>query len=238
MAMLQNLVQRSLERFDVRIVPHDPIPDGAEATLLPLLIRGLFDADHAVTFCQVGANDCSSNDPLHSIIRPGWRGLLVEPQPHAFARVQAKFASNPNVVLKNCAVAPERRDMTLYSVKDVGGASDASFSQKHVLKFVGGDASRVVSRTVPAVPLMDLLAEADLLALDVLLIDVEGFDDHVVRMLDPARCRPAIIQYEHKHIPLRRERECVHWLIRNNYRLVRLPVDTIAIDPEATIRRP
>ena len=238
--MLRGLVQGSLEKLNVRLVTHDPVLNGSEIPLLPLLIRALFWADHPVSFCQVGANDCSSNDPLQRLIKPHWRGVLIEPQPGAFGRVKAKFAGNPNLVLKNVAVSTARGEQTLYTVKDSGGATDsldgvASFSRDHVLKFVGGDTNRVGQITVPAIPLMDLLAEAGFSTLDVMSVDVEGFDDQVVRMLDLKKLRPTIIQYEHKHIPLTRERECVKWLMDNDYRLVRLPLDTIAVDAKKLV---
>ena len=234
--MFRHLVQGSLEKLNVRLVTHDPIANGSEVPLLPLLIRGLFGNDHPVTFCQVGANDCSSNDPIQRLIRPNWRGVMIEPQPGAFARVKEKFGSNPRLMLRNCAIADTRGQMTLYTVKDTGGASDdldgvASFSRDHVLKFVGGDESRVTPINVPAEPLMDLLAEAGIgPEFDLMSIDVEGFDDQVVNMIDLSKVRPSIIQWEHKHVPLARDRECVQWLMENEYKLVRMPLDTIAVD--------
>lgn len=64
------------------------------------------DNDPVPLIVQVGANDhskSSSHDPARAAIELGWRALLFEPLPSAFAALQQKYASNP---VSTCSSSP------------------------------------------------------------------------------------------------------------------------------------
>ena len=54
--------------------------------------------------------------------------------------------------------------------------------------------------TVPVMTLLDATATAGIELPDVLMVDTEGFDAQIVRMAFAVGWRPAVIQYEHKHL--------------------------------------
>ena len=66
--------------------------------------------------------------------------------------------------------------------------------------------------------------------IDILIIDVEGYDYHVIRQIDFNRYRPAIILYEHVHLGTDAN-AARSLLLQNGYHLINCGVlDTMAVD--------
>jgi hypothetical protein len=89
------------------------------------------------------------------------------------------------------------------------------------------------SETCPALSLMKILEDNNIKALNVLQIDVEGFDLEVIRMIDFSKLRPDLIRFElpqpHNQDDFQEADLIVDLLRRNRYRVVREGMDAIAI---------
>lgn len=60
-----------------------------------------------VKFVQVGAHDGVSGDPINQfVIADGWMGLVIEPVPHLFERLQQTYRDVPSVAYLNVCVGP------------------------------------------------------------------------------------------------------------------------------------
>ena len=63
------------------------------------------------TLVQIGANDHSPNDrskdPAIAAISSGWSALLLEPQPHVFARLATRYRGHAKVRTVNAAVCAD-----------------------------------------------------------------------------------------------------------------------------------
>jgi hypothetical protein len=69
-------------------------------------------------FVQIGAHDGKEADPIHDFVRQRhWKGLLVEPQPEAFARLQTHYRDCPGLTFENAAITPDGEAMPLYRLK-------------------------------------------------------------------------------------------------------------------------
>jgi hypothetical protein len=69
-------------------------------------------------FVQVGAFDGSCVDPIHTMVRRYcWKGLLIEPEPRAFAALQATYKGEPNLTLLNAAISDRDGMTTFYRVR-------------------------------------------------------------------------------------------------------------------------
>jgi FkbM family methyltransferase len=163
-------------------------------------------------FIEIGANDGVKRDHLHDeVLRHGWRGVLVEPVPHVFERLQRNYAGVPGVALENSAISDADGTMTLHHLApaDDGGALPewydeiGSFSREHVLRHAGEIPDvehRLVSITVPVLSYPSLLAKHGVERVDLLLLDTEGHDGTIVRSIDLEAHRPRLIVYEHFHL--------------------------------------
>lgn len=79
--------------------------------------------------------------------------------------------------------------------------------------------SLITEETVLGIPLKQALEEADILQPNVVLVDVEGFDAEVVRMVLDDGLRPQLNQYEHLNLPYGERRRLSARLIREGYQL-------------------
>lgn len=191
-------------------------------------------------FVEAGAYDgfIQSNTYWFERFR-GWRGVLVEPVPHLFS--QARRA-RPGSRVVNCALVPpdhpEPKAVIRYAglmslVKGArGGSGDEDehlrAGDMHGLDDVAYDIS------VPARTLSSVLEEAGAPSrIDLLSLDVEGFEAKVLRGLELDRFAPRFIVLE---MDTEERRARVEEVIGDSYELVeRLsPMDVLYRRREAT----
>jgi FkbM family methyltransferase len=175
--------------------------NGLDHKLLPWLdFRGGF-------FIEAGANDgVTQSNTLFFERHRGWKGLLVEPVPELAQRCRA---NRPACVVENCALVAAddgRREvpMTFCNLMSVvqGAMKSPDADRAHVERGVAiqpGVTSYEL--TVPARTLDDILAAHGIEAVDLLSLDVEGYEVPALRglqrvrprfMLIEARDRPAV----------------------------------------------
>jgi FkbM family methyltransferase len=130
-------------------------------------------------FIEAGANDgvTQSNTKLLQE-RYGWKGLLVEPSPAAFAQI----ANNrPHAIKENCALVSND-----YKGNTLTGDFDG-----HLMSSVGGlRRSNSNQVTVPVQTLTSLLERHKLTDVDFLSLDAEGYELSILKGLDFTRFAP------------------------------------------------
>ena len=189
-------------------------------------------------FVQIGANDGVRFDDLYRFVTNQLcSGIVVEPLPDAFARLQANYADYPRILPINKAIHESAGVLSLYRVNPAalsryaGWASGiASFDRDHLLRLdiAAADVSAV---EVQCRPLMKLLEETSMLDADLLQIDTEGYDAAILRMLDYSRCRPRLIKFEHKSLSAGEHTDALAWLRTYGYRIAIEGPDTTAWQP-------
>jgi FkbM family methyltransferase len=186
-------------------------------------------AGRPLTFVQIGSNDGVIHDPLHQVVRAcGWSGVLVEPIPTLYERLVANYDGVQGLVFENAAVGTVDGMSTLYSVDPRPGDpywvdQIATFSRDTLLSHAGvlaGVENRIVEVPVASLTLPTLVARHGLGAVDVLHIDVEGYDFEVLKQIDfSSPWAPAFIIYEREHFDRRTDRAARRMLRAAGYRL-------------------
>jgi FkbM family methyltransferase len=153
-------------------------------------------------FIEAGANDgISQSNTLYFEKYLGWRGLLVEPIPELAARC---YINRPACYIENSALVPfgfpsktiEMRYCNLMSIVN-GARGSAVNDQKHVQEGTtvqGG--VRPYDVTVQARCLSNLIDEYEIGEVDLLSLDVEGFELPALKGLDLSRHRPRYVLVE------------------------------------------
>jgi FkbM family methyltransferase len=196
-------------------------------------------AHHSVFILQIGANDGVTRDPIHWFInRYKWDGLLLEPVPQTFAKLAATYGGRSNLVLVNAALAQEDGLMTLHAVAMEPGVPDwcnrlASFSLETVLshKYAFPDIENYVyQQPVEALTFARLVEQYGIDRLDVVMIDVEGYDYQVLKQIDFVHFAPNLVIFEHAHLPEIESRAAVKLLIENGYEVYKASnMDFVAV---------
>lgn len=155
-------------------------------------------------FVEAGANDgVTQSNTLYLEKYCGWTGLLVEPLPELAARCRVH---RPNCLVENCALVPfdhpdssvEMRACNLMSVMK-GGMKSEEEELRHVA--TGARVQQVVpfEVRVPARPLGAILDEHGTRHIDLLSLDVEGFELGVLKGIDFDKHRPTFMAIEARY---------------------------------------
>ena len=199
----------------------------------------LVQSERIPTFVQVGAFDGVSGDLLHRYAMKGLiRGCLIEPQADAFEQLRANYAGVEGVQFRRAAIADRSGEATLYRVRPGTPGPNwlyqiASFRRDVLLKhaaIVPGLEDAIITESVPTITFGDLFSELGYEP-DIVVIDTEGYDFEVIKLLDVGLRQPRIILYESKHLVPRDRDACIDLLRAAGYRLAVLAVDTVAYLP-------
>ena len=192
-----------------------------------------------VQFLQIGAFDGVRGDPIFPLVkRHGLRGVLVEPQRDAFERLKANYSCfDPAAyVFVNAAIAARDGQSSLYKIKPEAPGPEwlheiASFDRKVVMRHarvVANLESYIEIEEVRCITFATLIQEAGIQRVDLLQVDAEGYDAELLRLFDVPSRKPAIIQFEHKHLSPGDHKQTVGALIDLGYKFAICGDNTLA----------
>lgn len=204
-----------------------------ELTLAHLAARHLLDPDPDFFFVQIGAFD--GQDALHDLIMHyNWSGVLVEPQSGAFEALRAMYGNSPGLALRQVAIGERDEIRPFYGIASGPGIPEwtaqlGSFDPAVPLSWEGlGDNGRehLISEKVRCMTFESLLSDVD--HVDLLQIDVEGYDARLIQLFDFDRWEPSIVQFEHRHLSLADHDAAIRRLVGHGYRVAVGRFDTAA----------
>jgi FkbM family methyltransferase len=202
-------------------------PELAVRSCLPFVVGHELLQNPRMTFMQIGAFDGVGDDDLRELVaRHKLRGVLVEPQPAAYARLQQTYAGQPQVKLLQAAIAEREGRRELYCKRGVASMV-ASFDREHLRKH-GVPDHEITSQNVPCHTVESAMCAAGLEHIDLLQIDAEGYDWPIIRSIDFSRCRPRIVRFEFRHMRPEDADACLALLAAQGYRFVVETRDIIA----------
>ena len=138
----------------------------------------------AGTFIEAGALDGYTQSNTYWLERQGWSGVLVEAIPALAAKAQRR---RPRSRVFNCALVADAQpgDTITVTYGDLMSVvSEAEGSTGHASQGAATAGSEVYEVTVPARTLTSVLDEANVAAVDLLVLDIEGLELEVLRGLD------------------------------------------------------
>ena len=216
----------------VRHVPHLSRP----FDVLPLLVEERIRTRGSFNFLQVGANDGMLDDPIRELVlRHDLTGVMVEPLPDMFERLQRNFSSQTRLKFENVAITDRPGTVRIYRIDAGANAPEhlhgvASLSRAHLLK-EGVPEAAIRECEVEAVTMQSLLAKHDIRQLDLLQVDTEGYDHEILKFALACGLRPAIINYEHCHLMPKVRHAAQRQLVDLGYRFLEVGKDTLAVLP-------
>jgi FkbM family methyltransferase len=193
-------------------------------------------------FIQIGANDGVEHDPLASLLEStSWSGILVEPVPEVFERLRRTHAHRlDRLVLENVAIADHDGSAAFYHLGrvegdrvrrlDVFGSLSVEAVERSAALFVPGDLRRIQRSEVSCLSFASLCRRHRVERIDLLLIDVEGYDHEILKQIDFDAYRPRVVVYEHLFLSPRDRDQCRRRMEGTGYETMAEQRDTWCLD--------
>ncbi|MBK6267188.1 FkbM family methyltransferase [Marivirga sp. S37H4] len=200
---------------------------------------------------QVGANDGINHDPIHKYIkRDRWKGVLVEPQPDVFRnQLFPLYLIDKGIYMENIAISDEIGLMDMYKISFTTErwATGLTTFNKPTLeaKVDNGDIDTISKRKKIKVPAKKsdyinqvkvetktfdfLRAKYQIAEVDVLQIDVEGFDFEVIKLYDLSKNKPKVIVFESRHLTEIESSEAEAYFIEHSFTVKKIKGDSIVV---------
>jgi len=224
-----------------RAVRHEPDPAYAFFSRYSRM-RG-----NRINFLQIGANDGMRNDPFREFIVGGWRGILVEPIPQAFALLRSNYAYVADrLVFLNAAVTRDDGSLVLYTFdqkflaglpieKRLDYLRKVSFDRSHVEHFITADERWAIKETVvPCLSIGTILAKHwDNSPVHLLAIDAEGHEPAIIGGIDFTTFKPETIFYESHTLEAPVAAQVTELLATHGYTSFTVLGDTVAMQGPA-----
>jgi FkbM family methyltransferase len=219
----------------------------APSLAAPQLLRAFAASYPGAFFIEIGSNDGDQHDHLRPFIESShWRGIMVEPVPYVFRRLQRNFGVRPGLALENVAVAAHDGTMPFYFLREARPGElrtlprwydgIGSFSRETLLghaQFIPDIEERLICEEIPCLTFESLCRRHDVTSLDLLLIDTEGYDAEILKLVDFQALTPALVIYEHFHMSEAARAECELLMRRAGFELMSEGFDTWCLGPSA-----
>jgi FkbM family methyltransferase len=146
-------------------------------------------------FIEVGANDGVSNDPIYkTVIKNNLSGIVIEPNPSMIPYLSKNYITNKNVIVENSAVTLNTSDTKMFFSS--GSNLHNTLSKNYAYR---NFPDAIIETTVPGISFVDLLLKHNVTKVDLLLIDVEGYDFILLQSFPFDTIKPQIIRAEILH---------------------------------------
>lgn len=149
-------------------------------------------------FIEVGANDGVTVDPLHNlIIKNKWSGILIEPNPVAIKDLKNNYINNTNLIFEECIISENDGVIDFYYNGDNITTLHNTLCERYADVNFGTD-----KKTVPTLSLTfdSLLKKHNVGKVDLLMIDVEGYDAVLLKSFPYHITKPKLVRAEHTHV--------------------------------------
>jgi FkbM family methyltransferase len=222
------IIRRIGNRFGLRIQKKSEI----ECLTVPMFLRDTFKEKSAVKVLQIGANDgMSEGDPIAPFYDdPKFSGLLLEPQPVAYKRLQKNLINKPQWKTLNVAVSSHRGEISFYVVGHPMRSKHPLFTDRIssclrdevVKKLVmwghsQEEAEMLVEEVkVPSKKFSDIIMDLDDKP-DCVAIDTEGLDWLLVKMMFESSLRPQLLIFERSRLSPKEKKEIPDVLLAHGY---------------------
>ena len=203
--------------------------------LLELCVNDRITRSDSYYAVQIGANDGRRYDSVYGIAQKhAIKGLLVEPLPDMFLALKENYKEQEGFVFENCAIGNEEGSLPFYRIKGDANIPDwahgiASFDKSHIEKFDVVKPELIEEITVPTTTFSSLIKKHNVEKIDLLVIDTEGFDYEILKMVMKAKVFPDVLQYEFQHLSMSDQIECNKLLTENNYEFISYGSDMVAM---------
>ena len=202
---------------------------GEIGLILHIILDNVIEYKEDGVFVEVGANDGKTGSFTYNLAKIGWTGVNIEPVPRLYKECVENHREHKNVINLNCGIGEKNEELEIYDAGTLSTMDEETYvNYKTVGEFK--NMCKENEKHLVTVRIMDeVLKEEKIKNLDLLVIDVEGYDEKVLSGFSIEDYTPKIIiieigdQYEDfiKNEKIREKfRRLRSYLKRHNYSLL------------------
>lgn len=202
----------------------------------------VFRASKEISILQVGANDGIRDDPIREFIvfNPNCKAWLVEPIPmmqKELCKNYSRLVDKKRLSIIPYAISHSRKTLELYQVsssraakipdyaKGIISSNPAHLLNRTDLDLAQEDIEEIKVKAITANELIEIVGSE----IDLMIIDVEGMEEELLRGFPWQTCSPTFILYESYHLSLHAQSEIASLLYSQGYCASGLGKDTAAV---------
>jgi FkbM family methyltransferase len=159
-------------------------------------------------YIDVGASSPVRDSPSYACYERGWQGVAIEP---IAERVAEWRRLRPRDITIQAVAGAVSGQTTLFRTDGVGGRSSCMASSVEALRVQGSAIDKI---TVPVITLDAVCAKHKITDVQLLKIDVEGYEEEVLQGFAFDYCRPELLIIE--TLPIASDIQTVNWLVNLN----------------------
>jgi FkbM family methyltransferase len=181
-----------------------------------VILHRLFPVNQTGFYVDVGAGHPRFENDTFSLYQRGWRGINIEPNHGFHARLMEERPRDTNLPV---VLSDSFGGVLTYCELNGSGLSTCDVEQATAYHASGRD---VVLREVPMTTLSSILTEASVDHINILKVDVEGFEEKVLNGNDWEKFRPDVVVVEatYPESPVRRPTNILRSMEQRGYRRV------------------
>lgn len=156
-----------------------------------LIISSFFNGKHKGTFIDIGAYDPNELSNTKKFYDQGWRGVNVDPNESTIRAFEEQRSEDLNI---NCGISSSFEDLLFY---ELNYKSLSTFNHEDAVQSLSTipDASIIREYKVHCIPLSNVFEQFNQ-KVDFLSIDVEGYEETVLKSNNWDLYRPTLIVIE------------------------------------------
>ena len=210
-------------------------PDTFELAI-GLYLKKLIKKKYKPFFIQIGANNGIINDPFHKfIIKYDLSGILIEPVPHLFDQLKKNYQNQKGVFFENVAIGNTQDHLTFYRVKSdkhIYYDQLGSFNKATILKHkknIPNLEELIIEEPVQVINFNTLVEKYKKKKIDILIMDTEGYDAEIIKMIDFNNINFDLVIFESKHLSGVEHKLCMDLFQTHNFKAIVNNSDTLCI---------
>jgi FkbM family methyltransferase len=176
-------------------------PNRLNAPLLAMLFNGVHDHHSGRVFVlEVGSGTGDNGLPLLQRFRDdGWSGLLIEPHPITFARLETLHSDSDRVAVLNLGISDVAANLVLYALSPEAEARLPRLPRGRASLFrdriaaPGTTDDEITGVEVPFLRMDSVLDELGIDSAQVVAINAGGHEEQVLRSFDLAALDPSLV---------------------------------------------
>lgn len=206
---------------------------------LDSFLNYLFSKNLINTLIQIGANDGLRFDPLNKYLKKyETKTIFIEPIKKYFDELKINYLNRNNSIFENSAISYDNKNLEIFRVKDdflklydehIAGIS--SFNKKHLINHNVKE-KHIMKQIVNSITLKNLMKKYNLNEIDLIFIDVEGYEGEIIiDFFKTINLRPIMI-FEFIHIENSIFKKVIESINQNKYLYIEMDENLICFPKE------